>query len=357
MNGKYVSFASDEEIKALEEKYVGKKVYHGELHDHSASGGTSDGACPLSEWKQMLHDLNMDFAAILDHRQVRHMYLPDFDRNLFVCGTEPGTVITDSRATGKEVHYNMLVETPETLMEILNEIPECKYEGGIEGHFSYPYYTKERFCEIIDTVKKHGGFFVIPHPKQITISEYDEDYYYRDYIGMEVFYVDMESKHTADNYPLWIRLLRDGKRVFVCAGCDRHSRASDKALTTLYAAPAETVSKALVPVLRTGDFTCGSASIRMTAGDALCGGHCVFDGQRLIAAVGDFHSGVKDASHKFRFDIFAGEDMIASDEVSCDTDTYFSLDTEADVPYYRAELWDLDRGCRIALGNPIWNDR
>lgn len=351
------AFASDEEINAIEEKYKGRKVYHGEMHDHSDSGGTSDGGCTLAEWKKMLADLNMDFAAILDHRQVRHMFLPDFDKNIFVCGSEPGTVITDSRATGKEVHYNMIVPNPETLMAILEDIPECKYEGGPEGHFSYPYYTKERFCEIIDIVKEHGGFFVIPHPKQVTISEYDDDYWYRDGVGMEVFYVDMECSYTKENYPLWIRLLQAGKRIFVCAGCDKHNRASDKALTTIYAEPKSTISEALVPVLCTGDFTCGSVGIRMMAGDTLSGGSCVFNGQRLVIAVGDYHTSVMDPSHKFRFDIFAGEECISSNEVFCDKTSYFSLDMKEDIPYYRTELWDLDRGCRIALGNPVWNDR
>ena len=54
--------------------YEGRRVFHGEMHDHSASGGTSDGKCPLSTWRTEMARLKMDFAAILDHRQVRHMY-------------------------------------------------------------------------------------------------------------------------------------------------------------------------------------------------------------------------------------------------------------------------------------------
>ena len=51
--------------------YQGRQVYHGEMHDHSASGGTSDGKCTLAHWREQLGALKMDFAAILDHRQIR----------------------------------------------------------------------------------------------------------------------------------------------------------------------------------------------------------------------------------------------------------------------------------------------
>ena len=91
----------------LEKLYEGRKVYHGELHDHSASGGTSDGSCPLSEWPAKMKSLGMDFAAILDHRQVRHMYLPAWEDGLFIPGTEPGTAIEDGKAENNGMHYNI----------------------------------------------------------------------------------------------------------------------------------------------------------------------------------------------------------------------------------------------------------
>ncbi len=77
--------ASDKDT--LERLYRGRQVFHGELHDHSASGGTSDGKCPLSEWPAKLRALKMDFAAILDHKQVRHMYQPEWEDGFFIAGT------------------------------------------------------------------------------------------------------------------------------------------------------------------------------------------------------------------------------------------------------------------------------
>ena len=78
--------------------YRNCRVYHGELHDHSASGGTSDGKCPLADWRVQMAERKMDFAAILDHRQIRHMYQPEWEDGLFIPGTEPGTFISDSGA-------------------------------------------------------------------------------------------------------------------------------------------------------------------------------------------------------------------------------------------------------------------
>ena len=69
-----VSVKEKEQLLSL---YCGCRPYFGELHDHSRSGGTADGKSPLSEWVQDMKTLKMDFAAILDHRQVRHMYLPE----------------------------------------------------------------------------------------------------------------------------------------------------------------------------------------------------------------------------------------------------------------------------------------
>ena len=45
-------FATEIEKQRLEAAYKGRKVFHGELHDHSNSGGTSDGHCTLDVWKR-----------------------------------------------------------------------------------------------------------------------------------------------------------------------------------------------------------------------------------------------------------------------------------------------------------------
>ena len=113
------------------------EFFIGDLHNHAETGGTSDGKRSLEHWKGALEALRMDFAAILDHRQVRHMYLPEWEDGLFICGTEPGTRILDSKAEVKGIHYNMIVPNPKALEDLLTEFPEYEFEGGSEGHFKY----------------------------------------------------------------------------------------------------------------------------------------------------------------------------------------------------------------------------
>ena len=150
----------------LEKACDGRNLYQGELHDHASTGGTSDGARPLEHWKGALEALEMDFAAILDHRQVRHMYLPEWDDSIFIGGTEPGAphVYRENGEDAGTIHYNMIFSSPGQLEALLEEFPEFHFTGGPEGHFKYPSFTMKRLGELIDAVKRLGGFFVFPHP-------------------------------------------------------------------------------------------------------------------------------------------------------------------------------------------------
>lgn len=354
--------ASNEEILHLNDLYANRVAFHGELHDHANTGGTSDGERPLSHWTGALEALKMDFAAILDHKQVRHMYLPEWEDGLFLCGTEPGTDIVDSQATFQETHYNMLFENPRILEELLTEFPEYEFTGGPEGHFVYPNFTRERFCQLIDAVKAKGGLFVIPHPKQCMKSEYPMDYWYRDWTGLEVFYRDYRDirpgkEYTAANYALWTTLLSMGKRIWACAGGDGHKVCSDKALTTLYAEKRTNAS--MIKPLRVGDFTCGAVGVRMCIGDTVCGGETSLAGKRLIVSVGDFHESVYIKEHTYRVDILDDKGVVASRSLTweeCANPVYMALDTQ-NVDFYRVEVFDTTSGYRIAIGNPIWNHR
>lgn len=344
---------TEQDILHLAHLYAGRRPFFGELHDHADTGGTSDGKRPLSHWKGAMEALKMDFAAILDHRQVRHMYLPEWEDGLFICGTEPGTVIDDSPAEKKSVHYNMIFDSPAALEDLLSAFPEYEFTGGPEGHFKYPHFTTERFGELIDAVKARGGFFVHPHPKQLMVSEDPLAYWFRDETGIEVFYGDLANRHTANNYALWTDLLAAGKRVWACAGGDGHKCCSDGALTTIYAE--EYTNAAYMPHLRVGDFVCGPVGIRMCVGDTLMGGRTSLTGGRLVLSVSDFHSSVKFADHEYRVDILTDRGVVHSRPVSCVEPNYIAIDTKY-AAFYRAEVFDVTRGLRIAIGNPIWNE-
>lgn len=345
---------SEQEKSHLKHLYEGCKVYHGELHDHSDSGGTSDGKCPLAEWPEKMRALRMDFAAILDHKQIRHMYQPVWEDGLFIPGTEPGTHITDSPAEEKAMHYNILLPCRDQLEPLLNQFPEYQFSGGIEGHFKYPDFTRDRFCELIDAVKALGGLFVHPHPRQMMRSNDPTDYWFRDGTGIEVFYISLDSQETQANYALWLDLLAAGKQVWACAGCDLHSEPHNTALTTLYARSRS--ARSYLSHLSEGDFTCGPVGVRTVIGDTRTGGRCSFRGQRLTVCVGDFHESVVNPAHEYRADILNEQGVVLSDRVFPGTDNWFTLDTD-DCAFYRVEVFDETRNLRIAIGNPIWNAR
>ncbi|MBR2477180.1 MAG: hypothetical protein IKB50_03490 [Clostridia bacterium] len=343
---------TENDIALIDNLYKGRKPFYGELHDHSDSGGTSDGKCTLSEWRKVMVELGLDFAAILDHRQVRHMYLPEWEDGVFIGGTEPGIRLTNSRAELGEIHYNILTEGPGQLEELLSRFPEYEFEGGPDGHFVYPDYSVERMGELIDNVKELGGFYVHPHPKQIMRSDDPNDYCFRDETGIEVFYEDLRCEKTALNYDLWLGILKAGRHIWACAGGDGHSTPSDKAITTIYAE--EKSNKSYLKHLRVGDFVCGGVGIRMCMGDTLMGGKCDFTGKRLVVSVSDIHKSVFCDDHKYRIDIINDKGTVSSASVNLNGTNYFAIDAE-NCKFYRTEIFDETENLRIAVGNPIWN--
>jgi hypothetical protein len=46
--------------------------------------------------------------------------------------------------------------------------------------------------------------------------------------------------------------------------------------------------------------------------------------------------------------------VVYSEEIECTEPAYFAFDV-SDRKFYRAEVFDLTRNLRIAIGNPIWN--
>ena len=361
---------SKDDIAQLEWLYDGRKAYFGELHDHAATGGRSDGHCTLDEWKVGMAELNMDFATIVDHKQVRHMYLEEWDDTMFIGGTEAATWLTDRphlpirNAEDKLInglHYNMIFAAPEPLLEMLQSRPEFQFEGdALNGIFPrYPKYTVKEFQALIAEVKERGGFVCNVHPKANGMGNSDDpmDFWFADETGLEVIYTfrsNRDGEVTGRNYKLWTDLLRLGKRIWATAGNDEHRKPSDKALSTIYADCKH--AQSFVGRLRVGDLTAGPVGIRMCIGDTVTGGICDFAGKRLVVAVGDFHSSVADPTHTYRVDIFADEALIYSQPVSCKDTSWFATDT-SDCHYYRAEVFDTTLNSRIAIGNPIWNEQ
>lgn len=345
--------ANKQDIELLESLYKGRKAYFGDFHNHSNSGGKSDGKYDLKQWREAMEELDMDFACILDHQQVRHMYLPEWDDTIFIGGSEPGTNIVDIEAEEKGLHYNMVFAEPKPLEKLLENFPEFKFAGGVmDGFFIYPNFTRARFCELVQFIKDNGGFFVHPHPKQIMRSNDPCDYWFGDETGIEVFYRNMRDKRSEDNYQLWCELLQCGKKVWACAGEDGHSNPKVNALTAIYSE--EKSSKTYLSHVRKGDMICGSVGIKMCIGDCVMGGTCDFDGKNLVVSAPDFHSSVVEEGHKYKLVLLDDKGVVATEDISPDGKEVFSYKTEP-CKFYRAEVFDETENLRIAVGNPIWN--
>ena len=86
------------------------------------------------------------------------------------------------------------------------------------------------------------------------------------------------------------------------------------------------------------------------------GGKCKFEGQRLVVTVGKFHKSVKNPDHTFRLDLISDKGLVESYEFSSEEPFSIAIDTE-DVAFYRTEIFDVNKNLRIAMGNPIWNEK
>lgn len=348
--------ATTQDISLLDQLYNHRDPYHGQLHDHASTGGRSDGKCTLTQWKEGMEALSLDFTTILDHRQVRHMHLPEWDETMFIGGTEPGTTIKDSKAEVPKMHYLMIFAKHEQLEALLTEFEEYEFGGAPDGEYRYRHFTVERFGLLIDAIRRLGGMFVHPHPKQVMVSDDPLDYWFRDDTGLEVFYTcheDLDGDQTAANYKLWTDLLALGKRVWACCSNDEHRNASHKAIVTVYAE--ERLNVSYMEHLRIGDFVCGGVGIRMCIGDIPMGGHGDFAGKRLVFSVGDFHKSYSDPTHTYRMDLLDDTGVIFSSKVDPAQKVYFARDVDNSRKFYRVEIFDETRNVRIAIGNPIWN--
>lgn len=373
-----------EGIVDLLQAYDGLNAYQGELHDHANTGGTSDGNYTLTEWLTGMQQLDMDFAAIVDHKQYLHMELPEWDNKYFIGGSEAMAMPKDlEAATQTKMHFNMIFSDPMDLKAAVEEYDAIAPGGGFrhyvdettgEWHFTYLQYfgasesgtgavadcrpAKADMAKLIEIVRKHNGMFVHVHPTSSSYIKSTQplDYWFADWTGLEVYYTiwsDRNSSATKKNYQLWLDLLDLGKKVWATAGNDEHAMPTNKALSTIYAT--EQDAEAFMKQLRIGNFTAGHVGVQMTVGDQLMGGECDFTGKQLAFRVGDFHSTVYDPTHTYRADLYTDQGLKKSMTIDCEEPFYYSQEADETARFYRVEIHDVTTGEMLALGNPIWN--
>lgn len=365
--------ATDADIAQLEALYTGREAYHGNLHDHSDSGDpendpwkTADGKYPLSVWPSYLIEKDLDFVALVDHRQTNHMRRTAWDKTAFIGGTETGHRRLDDTNTIDALHYNILLDDPDALDTILASFPKFNHTGkGQFKIYSNNPLTEDEFSQLVTMLQEAGGNIVHVHPCYIDAetgegymtSENIMDYVLGEYTGIEVLLGyqggDMRSQYNIDAYNLWVELLNEGNHLYAFAGSDSHRSTDTQSASTVYAE--ERLGSSYLSHIVKGDFTAGPVGIRMAVGETVMGGHTVFAGKRLIISVDDFQSKEYHNNHQYRLDVYNEKGLVFSQEFDSTKTAYFAMDAE-DCKYYRADVYDVTEDYILAIGNPIWNE-
>lgn len=343
--------AENADFSKLDALYAGRKAYYGDFHCHSASGGNSDGHTTPAEWKEYMKQLHIDFVGLMDHRQVRHMYLDEFDPELFVYGTEPGMTWRDPALSH---HYVMVVPQPECLLRVLEKFPDVyEFTGGKEGTFVYKTIEKSRYLEIVQAVLEEGGTVIHPHPKQVMQSDDPEQYSFGDGTALETMYAcrqDMYCENTVDNYKLWMELLARGHKIYNTGTTDCHDAPTNEAFNTVYSH--EKNGAAYLSYLRKGDLTAGYAGIQMSIDDTAMGGTVLYTpGQTLCIRVDDGHPDRWDENESYRLDVLTDKGLACSMPLTLPFATALQVQERN---FYRAVVIRESDGAPVAIGNPIW---
>lgn len=361
-----VADATADDIAALDADYTGMSVAYGEMHDHTASGGKSDGKQTLTTWVEEMNKIGMDFATIVDHRQSRHMYLPEWDKDRFIGGTEPAATITEMKAETNTPHYNMIFTDPAGLEKTLQDMNFRSITADANGYglyYEYTDFTFTDFQKLAQTVRDNGGIFTLVHPRYdgYINSEDPNEYFLSDYSYFEITTGtggNMCYEFNEKAYQTWLDLLALDKKVWASAGSDFHNLPNTSALTTLYARAkqdGEYMNAVYFENMRVGNLTAGSVGIRMSIGDAVMGSEGAFAGNRVLFSVGDMHSSAYDASHTYRVELYDDKGRVFETTFDASQTNYFAYDADASSKFYRVVVWDDTLNTRIAVGNPIWN--
>ena len=345
-----------EALERLRLLYDGRSARFGDMHVHTNSGGKSDGKTPLREFVKQFKALGLDFAAVVDHKQIRHALLPEWDEDLLIAGTEPGTRIKaqgrPSRA--EQIHYTMIFRRPEDYYRVMEAFPEFQYTGGTDGTNIYPHYSPERFRDLVDFIYSLGGTVAHAHPKELMASDNPLDYYFGDNCAIETILGSAYSYVTLRDAELWEQLLKKGKRVLTRGDSDTHREAKDTALTSTYTLHRK-ASEALEAV-RGGDCAAGCIAVQMAINCTRMGGHLAYRrGLKLAIRLGDYHRPGMREKTVYCLKVFTDKGLAYASEFDGTQPQELVLPVKKRM-YYRVEVTDETRGAHICIANPIWLD-
>ena len=347
------------DFSAMDEYYTDCNAYYGDLHTHSNSGGTSDGKTPLNEWVGKMDELGLDFAVMVDHRQMRGYFLPEWDEERFVYGTEPGTNITDMYdpdASMATMHYNMVFPHKYALAMVLANFPEFKFQGDeLTGKFGYPKFTHERIAELNAYIRSIGGVVTHPHPKVLMASADPLDYFIGEWSYLETFVGNYMTHASFKSYDLWLEILKAGKHMYASAGSDTHGAVNINCLSTFYTK--KRFHKDFMDRIYAGDYAVGGVGLKMMIDGNPMGSQIEYkDGMKLTVRLDNFHKSVWRDNTAYELQIWTDEGLAYASMFNGKEAQEISLEVQK-RKFYRVVVEDVTHKYRVCIGNPIWLDK
>lgn len=341
---------------AIDEYYKGCKAYYGDLHTHSSCGGTSDGSFPLKDWTKAMDELDMDFTIMVDHKQMRGYFLPEWDETRFLYGTEPGAKFTDlAHLPNNTFHYNMIFPHKYGLAMVLANFPEFNFKGDeLTGKFGYPGFTKERFSELNDYIRSIGGMLVHAHPKMLLASNDPLDYYIGEHSYLETI-VSTYTHHGAFRAcDLWDQVLKCGKHMYASGGSDTHGNVTHRCPSTFYTT--ERHQTKFVERMYVGDYAVGGVGVKMMIDGNPMGSELIYKkGMKLSIRIDDFFKHTWKENTAYELQVLTDKGVAYSSVFNGKEMQELSLEVQKRL-YYRIEIKDITHGYRVCVSNPIWLD-
>ena len=347
---------AEEDQRQLTALYSGRKALHGDMHTHSNSGGTSDGKTPLAKFIKQIKELGLDFAACVDHKQMRHAFLPEWDEDVLIFGTEPAVVIQEEGRPRRSavLHYCMLFQHPADLYRVMEAFPEYEYTGGPDGHYKYASFTPERFAQLGRFIHSLGGLMVHAHPKQMLSSDDPMDYYFGEVVPLETILGDADAYDTWQNRDLWESLLKLGKRIHTHGDSDTHGAAKNRAITTVYAR--ERKGAAILREVREGDCAAGAIGIKMAISGARMGSSLPYrEGLVLAIQLDDYYKPTMLDDTVYCLKVYTDRGLAYASEFDGKQPQSLSIPVK-ERKYYRVEVTNESDGSIVSVSNPIWLD-
>ena len=342
------------DYSAIDAYYEGCRAYYGDQHVHTDCGGTSDGHYPMKDWVAKMDELGLDFAIVVDHRQMRGYFLPEWSEERFVMGTEPGTHFSDrSYLPNDSLHFNMVFPHKYALAMVLANFPEFQFRGDeLTGSFGYPAFTTDRFKELNAYLRSIGGMLVHAHPKLLLASNDPLDYYAGEHSYLETIVNGYGAHGAFRACDLWEKILNLGKHMYASGGSDTHGNVTNGCPSTFYTK--RRFHTDFVERMYAGDYAVGGVGVKMMIDGHPMGSELSFKpGMKLSLRVGDFHPATFRENTAYELQILTDKGVAYASMFNGREPQEVSLEVQ-DRIYYRVVIWDLTHGYRVCVSNPIW---